>query len=66
LVEELFDVMYETGADFTNTFRRLAELRFNGVNEIDRDVEDFLAVIELECSPIDEFKRFFKPRLPKP
>jgi hypothetical protein len=57
--------MYETGADFTNSFRRLSELRLTGPENIERDVAEFLPILERECSPLDEYKSTFKPKLPR-
>ena len=65
LFEELFEAMYETGADFTNSFRRLSELKFTGQANSANDVAEFLPKIDKECSSADEYKAFFKPKLPR-
>ena len=58
-------VMYETGADFTNSFRKLAQLRLSGKSHIDCDIKEYLSIILEDCSSINEMKDFFKPKFPK-
>ena len=66
LIEELFEVMYETGADFTGSFRKLSQLRFSGEDRIEQDVAELVKALSVECcSSVDEYKSFFKPKLPK-
>lgn len=57
--------MYETGADFTNTFRKLSLLKFTSIENIDKDIEESLEIILKQCSSIDEIRSFFKPKMPK-
>lgn len=65
LFQEFFDVMFQTGADFTNSFRKLAQLKLNGPDRIDEDIKDYLSLIESDCCPVDEFKAFNRPRMNK-
>ena len=51
--------MYETGADFSNSFRRLARLHTAA------DVGDWLSLIQKECSSVSEMKALYKPKIPK-
>ena len=57
--------MYETGCDFTNSFRKLSFLSLNGENQIEKDISDYIDIILKECRPLDEMKNFFKPKFPK-
>jgi hypothetical protein len=65
LIDELFYVMYETRADFTNSFRKLSLLNLNGPGHIDKDIDDFLHIILKECCSIEELKFFIMPKFPK-
>ena len=57
--------MYETGSDFTNSFRKLSELSLNGKEKIEEDVNEYLNVILKQCCSITEMKTFHKPKFPK-
>jgi len=65
LIEELFDVMYNTGADFTNSFRKLSELKLNGKDMIENDIDEYIKTILKQCSSVTEMKAFHKPKFPK-
>lgn len=56
--------MYETGSDFTNSFRKLSELQTNGRENIDKDISDYLQIILQECCPCNEFKQNLRPKFP--
>lgn len=56
--------MYETGADFTNTFRKLNLVKFS-TEQTDIDNTEFLNIIIKECASVDDMKSFFKPKMPK-
>lgn len=62
LFSEFFTAMYETGADFTNSFRKLSHLTLNGRENIKADIKDFLGIILNECNSFDEFKKNTTPR----
>ena len=59
------NTMYETGADFTNSFRSLNKINLNGLDDIDKDVNNYLEIILAECCSLDEYKKTFKPNFPK-
>lgn len=65
LIKELFDVMYETGVDFTNSFRKLSLLDLNVPDEIDKDIKNFITIILNECRSLEESKNFLKPKFPR-
>jgi hypothetical protein len=65
LIEDFLNVLYETHSDFTNSFRRLSELKLTGVDSIQKDIEDFIPIILEECSTIQELKSLFKPKIAK-
>jgi len=56
--------MHETGTDFTNSFRKLSELKTNGRDNIDQDISSYLKIILQECCPLNEFKQNLKPKFP--
>ena len=56
--------LYETGSDFTNSFRKLSELKTSGRENIDQDISSYLKIILLECSSLNEFKQNLKPKFP--
>ena len=64
LIDDLFDVMYETGADFTNSFRKLSDLKFTGRENLEKDLNEFLEIISKELRPLEETKNFYKPKFP--
>lgn len=64
MIEDFFNTMYETGADFTNSFRKLSLINAKDKNNIDKDINDFLKIITEECSCVDEFREIFKPKFP--
>ncbi len=65
MIEDFFVVMYETGADFTNSFRKLSELKFTGKVNLEKDLNEFFEIISNELRPLDETKNFYKPKFPK-
>jgi serine/tyrosine/threonine adenylyltransferase len=62
MFNEFLGVMYETGADFTNSFRKLSQLTLSGKDKIDNDLENYLSIILNECCSVDELKTFYKPK----
>lgn len=62
LIESFLTTMSETGADFTNSFRRLNKLQINGREKIKQDISDYLNIILKECSSLDELKETVKPK----
>lgn len=62
LIESFLSTMSETGADFTNSFRRLNELKLNGPENIKEDIADYLGVLLKECSSLDELKGKVEPK----
>ena len=56
--------MYETGSDFTNTFRKLSLLNVKDKKNLESDIKEFLHLITDECSKFDEYKETFKPKFP--
>ena len=65
LFDDFFSAMYESGADFTNSFRKLSELNTSGRHSIDDDIKIYLKVILKQCNSIAEMKSFCKPMFPK-
>ena len=65
LLNELLDTMFETRADFTNSFRKLSLLELNCRAHIAEDIEKYLKIILPECCGLAELKAFFKPKFPK-
>lgn len=64
LIEHFMSTMYETGADFTNSFRHLSLLSVNKDN-FENDISDFLKIIIQECSLLNEYREIFKPKFPE-
>jgi uncharacterized protein YdiU (UPF0061 family) len=62
LIESFKTTMFETCADFTNSFRALSKLELNGKTCIEADIESFLAVICGECCSAAELKEIVKPK----
>ena len=65
LFREFFDVMYQTGADFTNSFRKLSQLELNGPDCIENDIKQYLSNAQSDWCTIDEFQAFNRPRMNK-
>ncbi|CAF0971086.1 unnamed protein product, partial [Brachionus calyciflorus] len=63
LFNEFFETMYETGADFTNSFRKLS--LFDITDNKDEDIKKFMSIILEQCASVDEIRGFFKPKMPK-
>ena len=65
LFQDFMSVMYETRSDFTNSFRKLSELKLSGKDNIEADISAYLRIILSECCSIRELKDFLKPKFPK-
>ena len=57
--------MYETGADFTNSFRKLSQLKLTGAEKVDDDIKQYLQDFLTECSSVDEFIALNRPKMPR-
>ena len=57
--------MYNTGSDFTNSFRKLSELNTNGREKIEDDIMEYMKIILKQCCSISEMLTFHKPKFPK-
>eukprot|EP00062_Callorhinchus_milii_P006756 gi/632947628/ref/XP_007889143.1/ PREDICTED: selenoprotein O [Callorhinchus milii] len=62
LVSELLDIMYRTGADFTNVFRVLSGFPIPGVSA-SFTLSDFLEKLIEQSSSLEELKLAFTPRM---
>ena len=60
LIDSLFDTMDKTGADFTNTFRRLSRVQCNVSNEKEDGVLDYMLT---QCATIDALKQSVHSKL---
>lgn len=56
--------MYETGADFTDTFRKLSLLKFIP-GQTEMNISELVSTFVNECATIDDMRSFFKPKMPK-
>ena len=55
--------MHQTGADFTNSFRKLSRLKLSGPAETQQDITEYLeAALLEECCTVDELKMNMKPK----
>jgi hypothetical protein len=54
--------MYETGADYTNTFRNLNQLQINSDNE-QKSIENHLNIILNDLVSLEELKKVFENKL---
>lgn len=62
LVESFLATLFETGTDFTNSFRNLSRLQLNGRDEIESDIKEFLKIISKQFCPIEEMKNRIMPK----
>ena len=53
--------MFDTGADFTNSFRNLNKL----TSLKDNENENLVEILMSSCISLDELKEFNKPKYPK-
>jgi hypothetical protein len=60
LVEDFLQTMFDTGADFTNSFRHLHEFQTK-----DEDTNKLVEILLTFCCGLDELKEFNKPKYPK-
>ncbi|CAF1525931.1 unnamed protein product, partial [Didymodactylos carnosus] len=61
LIDQFLSTMYETGGDFTNSFRTLSLLHLPGTIHFDKKVEIFKTNILQQCCNLDEWKFINKP-----
>jgi len=68
LVEEFLECMYNTGADFTNSFRNLNKLKLPSDNEASRNesIEHMVDVLVTFSCSVDELRDLSQPMFPKP
>lgn len=62
LVESFLATLFETGTDFTNSFRNLSRLQLNGRDEIESDIKEFLKIISKQFCPVEEMKNRIMPK----
>ncbi|RDD45352.1 Selenoprotein O [Trichoplax sp. H2] len=62
LVKSLLQVMKDTGADFTNSFRCLNKLR---ISEPDRSFSELKACLLSQCTSLKDLKKRSKPSMPQ-
>ncbi len=65
MIQDLFDTMYKTGSDFTNSFRLLSSLNSSDKNNMENEILDYLKLIIPQCCPFEEYKQSLKPKFPK-
>lgn len=62
LVESFLATLFETGADFTNSFRSLSRLQLSGRDKIESDIKEFLKIISKQFCPVEEMKNRIMPK----
>ena len=62
-MEEFFNTMEATGADFTNCFRCLSRFPLPSVPGFSDKREEVIDYLLTQCSTVEEMKKAYKPRM---
>ena len=57
--------MFDTGADYTNSFRHLHKLNVKNEYVTDEDINNLVEILMSFCIGLDELKEFNKSKYPK-